>query len=106
MARTNLDYARNFNPYGSGTSLDELLRVRKQLAKVMNQRMKRLETTESKISGESYMFGAYDLMQDYLKKQGRPVHDDRSRFTEVEIPLSRIKELSDIRNERNRSSTY
>lgn len=77
---SNLQYARDFDPYERGVSMDELLKVRRQLAKVMNQRMVRLEQTKSPITGESYDFGAYDLMEDYLEKQGR------RRFSEVLKP--------------------
>lgn len=89
-----LEYARSFDPYAKGNSLDELLRVRRQLAKVMNQRMVRLENTTSNVTGEAYTFGAYDLMQDYLKKQGRPTKDGRARFSEIEIPMTQIKEMA------------
>ena len=76
----NLNYAREFDPYAKGVSIEELQRVRRQLAKVMNQRMVRLKNTKSPITGESYDFGAYDLMEDYLEKQGR------NRFSEVLKP--------------------
>lgn len=79
MAR-NLNYAREFDPYAKGVSIEELQKVRRQLAKVMNQRMVRLENTKSPITGEAYDFGAYDLMEDYLEKQGR------NRFSEVLRP--------------------
>lgn len=79
MAR-NLDYARQFDPYAKDVTLEELQQVRRQLAKVMNQRMVRLENTKSPITGESYDFGAYDLMEDYLQKQ------NRNRFSEVLKP--------------------
>ncbi len=80
MPRSNLQYARDFNPYAKGVTIDELLKVRRQLAKVMNQRMVRLEQNKSPITGESYTFGAYDLMTDYLKDR------DRRRFNEVLKP--------------------
>ena len=91
---SRLQAARDFDPYAKGNSLDELLRVRRQLAKVMNQRMVRLENTKSSVTGEAYTFGAYDLMQDYLKKQGRAIKDGRARFSETEIPLTQIKEMA------------
>lgn len=80
MPRSNLQYARNFNPYAKDVTIEELLKVRRQLAKVMNQRMVRLEQNKSPITGESYTFGAYDLMTDYLKDR------DRKRFNEVLNP--------------------
>lgn len=75
-----LQYARDFNPYAKGVTMEELVKIRRQLAKVMNQRMVRLENTKSPITGESYEFGAYDLMNDYLKDKGR------RRFSEVLNP--------------------
>ena len=75
-----LQYARQFNPYGKNVSMDELLQIRRQLAKVLNQRMVRLENTKSPITGEAYTFGAYDLMQDYLTDHGKT--GDKKRFTE------------------------
>jgi len=84
MPRTNLQYARDFNPYAKGVTIDELLKVRRQLAKVMNQRIVRLRDTKSPITGESYTFGAYDLMSDYLKNR------DKNRFSEVLKPQEYI----------------
>lgn len=75
-----LQQARDFNPYEKGVSLEELQQVHRQLAKVLNQRMVRLENTKSPITGEAYTFGAYDLMQDYLDRQGKT--GDKLRFTE------------------------
>lgn len=54
----------------------DVYKVRKQLAKVANQRMLRLERTQSKVTGESYTFGAYTIAQDFLIEQ------DRHRFSE------------------------
>ena len=75
-----LQQARDFNPYEKGVTLEELQQVHRQLAKVLNQRMVRLENTKSPITGEAYTFGAYDLMQDYLDRQGKK--GDKLRFTE------------------------
>ena len=86
-----LQYARDFNPYAKDVTVDELQRVRRQLAKVMNQRMVRLEQTKSDITGESYTFGAYDIMSDYLSGK------DRNRFSEVLKPSNMTK--SDIQKE-------
>ena len=79
-----LQYARDFNPYGKNVTIEELQRVRRQLAKVMNQRMKRLETNKSPITGESYTFGAYDLMTEYLREHG--TSGQKKRFKEVLAP--------------------
>ena len=83
-----LQSARDFNPYEKGVTMDELQRVHRQLAKVLNQRMVRLENTQSSISGEAYTFGAYDVMQDYLKEQGRQGKNGKSRFDERIQPKS------------------
>lgn len=91
-----LQYARGFNPYAKGTTMDELLRIRRQLSKVMNQRMVRLENTQSPITGEAYTFGAYDLMQDYLKDKGKT--GDKLRFTEtLNIKASKAAIQKEIR---------
>lgn len=86
-----LQYARDFNPYAKGVTMEELVKVRRQLAKVMNQRMVRLENTKSSISGEAYTFGAYDIMSDYLKER------DRNRFSELLNPKGMTEE--DIQKE-------
>ena len=86
-----LQYTRDFNPYAKGVTMEELVKVRRQLAKVMNQRMVRLENTKSSISGEAYTFGAYDIMSDYLKER------DRNRFSELLNPKGMTKE--DIQKE-------
>lgn len=91
MARTNLQYAREFNPYSKDATIEELLKVRRQLAKVMNQRMVRLEQNISPVTGEAYTFGAYDIMRDYLGSK------DRNRFSEVLKPSNMSK--SDIQKE-------
>lgn len=75
-----LQQARDFNPYEKGVTVEELQKIHRQLAKVLNQRMVRLENTKSPITGEAYTFGAYDLMQDYLDQQGKK--GDKLRFTE------------------------
>lgn len=86
-----LQYARDFNPYAKGVTMEELVKVRRQLAKVMNQRIVRLKQTKSPISGESYTFGAYDIMSDYLQER------DRNRFSEVLNPKGMTKQ--DIQKE-------
>lgn len=80
MAAGKLQQARDFNPYEKGVTVEELQKIHRQLAKVLNQRMVRLENTKSSITGEAYTFGAYDLMQDYLDRQGKK--GDKLRFTE------------------------
>ena len=83
MAVRKLQQARDFNPYEKGVTVEELQKIHRQLAKVLNQRMVRLENTKSPITGEAYTFGAYDLMTDYLEQQGKKGTDERGpRFTE------------------------
>ena len=90
-----LQYARDFDPYGKGVTIEELQRIRRQLAKVMNQRMVRLERAESPITGEKYTFGSYDKMQDYLAKQGKASikGTDTRRFAETLDPKMSRREL-------------
>lgn len=90
-----LQYARDFDPYGKGVTIEELQRIRRQLAKVMNQRMVRLEQAKSPITGEKYTFGSYDKMQDYLAKQGKaPIKGtDTRRFAETLDPKMSRREL-------------
>ena len=77
MPRGNMEYARSFNPYARGVDIEELQRVRRQLAKVMNRRMQRLEQAKSPVTGEAYTFGAYEKMSGYLQEH------DRKRFSET-----------------------
>lgn len=95
-----LQYARDFDPYSKGVTIEELQRFRRQLAKVMNQRMVRLEQAKSPVTGESYTFGSYDKMQDYLAKQGKaPIKgSDTRRFAETLDPkMSRRQLQKEIR---------
>lgn len=78
-----LQYARDFNPYAAGVTVEELQQVRRQLSKVMNQRMKRLEDATSPVTGKKYTYGSYDIMQDYLKKEGRTGKAEGLRFSET-----------------------
>ena len=91
----NLQYARDFNPYGRGVTVEELQRVRRQLAKVMNQRMKRLETAKSPVTGEALTFGSYEKMQDYLAWTVRTTNKAGIgvRFSENLNPKMSAKEL-------------
>ena len=92
-----LQSARDFNPYGAGVTMDELRKVRRQLAKVVNQRMVRLENTKSPITGETYDFGAYDLMQDYLKDKGRNRFDERLKVADPSKDYSKRELQKEIR---------
>lgn len=75
--KNTLAAARSFDPYAKDVTREELQQIRRQLAKVMNQRMVRLEQAKSPVTGEAYTFGTYDKMRDYLDAQGR------NRFSEV-----------------------
>lgn len=90
-----LQTAREFDPYGKGVTIDDLRKIRRQLSKVMNQRMVRLEQAKSPVTGESYTFGSYDKMQDYLESKGRaPMKGtDIRRFSEVLDPGMSKREL-------------
>lgn len=57
------------NFYSTQISVETLEIVRRRLAKRSNQRMVRLERSVSKISGEAYHIGAYDMAQEYLREQ-------------------------------------
>lgn len=73
------------HPYRSGLSFDQLLEMRRRLAKRANQRMRRLENTTSKVTGESFgTYGAIELVRDYLKSHGRAAN---GRFSENKRPF-------------------
>lgn len=61
----------------SGMSQRELSQTRRKLAKRANQRLLRLERSESPVTGEAYHAGAYDIALDYLRTIGR-----EKRFSE------------------------
>lgn len=95
-----LQQARDFDPYGKGVTVGDLQKIRRQLSKVMNQRMVRLEQAKSPVSGEAYTFGSYDKMQDYLTAQGKaPIKgSDIRRFSETLDPgMSRRQLQKEIR---------
>lgn len=90
--KNNLQAARDFDPYAKDITLEDLRRIRRQLAKVMNQRMVRLEQAKSPVTGEAYTFGTYDKMRDYLDAQGR------NRFSEVkDVKMSASQLKKEIR---------
>ena len=70
------------NFYSTSISAETLEIVRRRLAKRANQRMVRLERSESKISGKAYHIGAYDLAQDYLREQ-KNTYKKKLRFSET-----------------------
>lgn len=90
-----LQMAREFDPYGKGVTIEELRKIRRQLSKVMNQRMVRLENAKSPVTGEAYTFGSYDKMQDYLTARGKaPIKGtDIRRFYETLDPGMSRREL-------------
>ena len=102
---SRLQQARDFDPYGKGVTLEDLKKIRRQLSKVMNQRMVRLEQAKSPITGESYTYGSYDKIQQYLTQKGRaPIKGspDVRRFSEqLEPGMSKRelqKEISALQN--------
>lgn len=97
---SRLQQARDFDPYGKGVTVEDLRKIRRQLSKVMNQRMVRLEQAKSPVTGEAYTFGSYDKMQDYLTAQGKaPMKGtDIRRFSETLDPgMSRRQLQKEIR---------
>lgn len=99
--KNNLQAARSFDPYAKDVTREELLQIRRQLAKVMNQRMVRLENARSPVTGEDYTFGSYDKMQDYLEKAGRQKMADREgglRFAEtLNVDMSNRQLIKEIK---------
>ena len=86
MAKNSAEERRRKNEeqmnfYSSSISAETLEIVRRRLAKRANQRMVRLERSESKISGKAYHIGAYDLAQEYLREQ-KNTDKKRLRFSE------------------------
>lgn len=69
------------NFYATPISAETLEIVRRRLAKRANQRLVRLERSESKISGEAYHIGAYDMAQEYLR-EAKNTDKKRLRFSE------------------------
>lgn len=49
----------------------EMAEIRQGLAKIVNQRMRRLEKARSKITGESFNFGAIDYLYSFLAGKSR-----------------------------------
>lgn len=70
------------NFYSTPISAETLEIVRRRLAKRANQRMVRLERSVSKVSGEAYHIGAYDLAQEYLR-EAKNTDKKRLRFSET-----------------------
>lgn len=62
-------------------SVSELLDYRVKLAKRSNQRLVRLERSESPVTGKPYRAGAYDLAMEYLKSS-RDKTGGKLRFSE------------------------
>ena len=62
-------------------SQKELIALRVQYAKRANQRLVRLERSESPVTGKAYRAGAYDIAMDYLKNT-RDKSGGKYRFSE------------------------
>lgn len=73
------------------TPLSELIALRVQLAKRSNQRLVRLERSESLVSGEAYRAGAYDIAVQYLKSS-RDKSGGKYRFSESKSYTKTISE--------------
>lgn len=84
---------RTMNVYQEAMSVDELQDVRRALAKQTNQRLLRLERAES-VTGGNYAFGAYDVLEEYLKNTGQlPKGDKPMRIKERKDALDETSEL-------------
>lgn len=81
------------NIYDRNVTASELGAYRRTLAKRANQRLVRLERAESKVTGEKYTFGAYDIAEQYLKGQWR------TRFSET--AKHKINNINSLRAEIN-----
>lgn len=73
--------------------LSELIALRVQLAKRSNQRLVRLERSESIVSGDAYRAGAYDLAIAYLKTSKDQI-GGKYRFSESKNYTKHISETT------------
>lgn len=97
MAKYRFEEAKNVEVFEYPFSREDLLDLRRQLAKAANQRMVRLENTTSKVTGENYTFGAYDVAKEYLEKQGRNrFAETRKQDSKSDFQLKR--EIAEIQN--------
>lgn len=72
-------------------SQKELIALRVKYAKRANQRLVRLERSESPITGKAYKAGAYDIAMDYLKTT-RETSGGKFRFSESAAYTKTINE--------------
>lgn len=72
----------NTNYNSKAYSVKELQQVRRQMAKTANQRMVRLESHKSAVTGEAYTWGAHELAQEYLRNKGRRGRKGQLRYNE------------------------
>lgn len=85
---------RTVNIYQTSMTTYQMQEIRRALAKQANQRMVRLERTTSKITGDTYTFGAYDVAQEYLRATGKVGKDGKgARFSERKEAYSDMSEL-------------
>lgn len=77
-----IDTVINTNYNSKAYSVKELQQVRRQMAKTANQRMVRLESHKSKVTGEAYTWGAHELAQEYLRNKGRRGRKGQLRYNE------------------------
>ena len=80
MAKIEAVINTNYN--SKAYSVKELQQARRQMAKTANQRMVRLESHKSAVTGEAYTWGAHELAQEYLRNKGRRGRKGRLRYNE------------------------
>lgn len=80
MAKIEAVINTNYN--SKAYSVKELQQVRRQMAKTANQRMVRLESHKSAVTGEAYTWGAHELAQEYLRNKGRRGRKGQLRYNE------------------------
>lgn len=93
---------QDINVWQSSYTIDELQQMRRKLAKRANQRIVRLSSSKSMVTGEAYdSYGAVDLAYDYLRKQ-RKGEGQLLRFSERQhVDMSNRalkKEISELQN--------
>lgn len=97
MAKLQTLIETNYNT--KAYSVKELQAVRRQMAKAANQRMVRLETNFSPITGEAYTWGAHEHAQKYLKKKNRRGEEGKLRYNEKATAIKTKRDLQDEINE-------
>ena len=98
-----IDTVINTNYNSKAYSVKELQRVRRQMAKTANQRMVRLESHKSKITGEAFTWGAHERAQEYLRNKGRRGRKGQLRYNEN---ISAYKTKAELQAEINELQAF